>query len=68
MYCIARPKGATIRYLGGGQEFLPGHLFISQERLKALICSPQDRLEIFISTFILYLFEPPVWVKYLFPP
>ena len=30
-------KGATIRYLGGGLEFLPGRFFISQERLKALI-------------------------------
>ena len=33
-------------------------LFISQGRLKALFCSAQDRLGIFISIFILYLFQP----------
>ena len=73
---------ATIRYLGGGLHgaFAWPFLFISQERLKALIFSPQDRLEIFISIFILHWFinyilfiyymitQPPVWVKYLFPP
>ena len=25
--------------------------------------SRQDRVEIFISIFILYLFQPPVWIK-----
>ena len=44
-------------------------IFFSQERLKAFnFFSPQDRLKIFISMFILYLFQPPVWIKYLFPP
>ena len=63
-------KGATIRYLGrgGGAVFAWSFLFISQGRLTALFFSTQDRMEIFISIFILYLCQPPLWIKYLFPP
>ena len=27
-----------------------------------------DMLQIFISIFILYFVQPPLWIKYLFPP
>ena len=54
--------------IGGAEVFACPFSFISQERFKALFFSPKDRLEIFISIFILYLCQPPVWVKYLFPP
>ena len=36
--------------------------------IKSFIFSPQNRLEIFISIFILYLFQRPLWITYLFPP
>ena len=56
-------RGSPLDIWGRPGVFAWLFLFISQERLKALIFSPQDRLEIFISIFILYLFQPPVWVK-----
>ena len=43
---------------GGVEDFAWSFLFISQGRLEAYFFSPQDRLEIFISMFILYLFQP----------
>ena len=53
---------------GGGLEFLPGHFYLFlQMRLKAVFFSLQGRLEIFIS-ILLYLFQPPLWIKYLCPP
>ena len=63
-----RTLGVTIRYRGGGGAgvFAWPFLFISQGSLKSVF-SPQDRLEIFISIFILYLFQPPLWTKYLVP-
>ena len=73
-YKVDKAKArATIRYLGGvAGVFACPFLFISQGRLKALFFYlDQDRLEIFISIFILY-FDPPLsltlWIKYLFQP
>ena len=53
---------------GGGLEFLPGHFYFFTREMESFIFSPQDRLEIFLSTFILYLFQLPLWIKYLSPP
>ena len=52
---MAMPKGATFTALisGGGGAW----------SFCLAIFSHQNRLEIFISMF-LYLFQPPVWVKY----
>ena len=61
--------GTTVRYLGGGGlEFLPDHFYLFHKgEMKVLFFSPQDRLEICISIFILHLFQRPLWIKYLFP-
>ena len=69
------PRGPPLDIWEGGPLFFFyfGSFYlgpISQGMLKALFFSPQpqDRLEIFISIFILHSFQPPLWIKYLFPP
>ena len=54
LYLYIKYKGTIIRHRRGGGVW--SFLFTSQGRFKALFISPQDRLEIFISIFILYLF------------
>ena len=57
MHCTSS-KGAIIRYWGGGVKFLPVHFFHKRDG-KLYFVLPHERLEIFISIFILYLFQPP---------
>ena len=65
---VPRPKGATIRYGGGGWICFLVIFGDFMREIKSFIFSPQNRLEIFISIFILYLFQRPLWITYLFPP
>ena len=52
---------------GGGLELLPGHLFISQGRWKALSFSPQDRLYFHHALWPFIYFSHFSPQKYLFP-